>query len=144
VKRMTTPLHVARFRGHLDVVVELLDPGDAFHANDSNGTTTSILRKSRGGADINAKDTRDDTPLHWASRKGHLDIVQALRGGDANILAANKLRQPSIHMAVRKGKSAVSKYLLQQLYATSHPLPLHELLEDLTWIRNPNITVGVP
>jgi hypothetical protein len=28
----------------------------------------------------------------------------------------------------------VAKYLLQQLYATTRRLPLHELVEDLSWI----------
>jgi ankyrin repeat protein len=32
----------------------------------------------------------------------------------------------------------VSKCLLQQLYATTRRLLLHELLQDLTWIGNPN------
>jgi hypothetical protein len=32
----------------------------------------------------------------------------------------------------------VSKYLLREFYATTRRLPLHDLLEDLTWIGNPN------
>jgi hypothetical protein len=32
----------------------------------------------------------------------------------------------------------VSKYLLQELYATTRRLPLHELVEDLTWIGDPH------
>jgi ankyrin repeat protein len=63
-----------------------------------------------------------------------------LRSGGADILAANNDGTLPIHDAVSYGNSAVSKYLLQQLYATTRPLPLHELLEDLTWIGNPNST----
>jgi hypothetical protein len=33
----------------------------------------------------------------------------------------------------------VSKYLLQHYYATTRRLPLHELVEDLTWIGDPEI-----
>jgi ankyrin repeat protein len=33
--------------------------------------------------------------------------------------------------------SEVAKYLLQQLYATTRRLPLHEIVEDLTWIGSP-------
>jgi ankyrin repeat protein len=29
------------------------------------------------------------------------------------------------------------KYLMQQFYATTRRLPLHELLEDLTWVGDP-------
>jgi hypothetical protein len=37
----------------------------------------------------------------------------------------------------------VSKYLLQHYYATTCLLPLHELVEDLTWIGNPD-SIDVP
>jgi ankyrin repeat protein len=134
-----TPLHCAAFEGHL-TVVNLLSP------NDSNGATTSILgkRKSRG-ANIEAKDYDGDTPLHKASWSGHLPVVKALRSCGANILARNNDGELPIHDAVSGGNTAVAKYLLQQLYATTRRLPLHELLEDLTWIGDPDSTSnGVP
>jgi ankyrin repeat protein len=43
-----------------------------------------------------------------------------------------------MHLAVSNGRSEVSKYLLQHFYATTRRLPLHELLEDLTWIGSPS------
>jgi ankyrin repeat protein len=81
----STPLHFACSLGRLTVVIELLGP------NDSDGATTSILgkRKSRGGANIEAKDRFGDTPLHVASWNGHPVIVKALLSCGANILAAN-------------------------------------------------------
>jgi ankyrin repeat protein len=131
-----TPLHWASGGGHLAVVIELLSPGDEIHTNDSNGATTSILgkRKSRAGANTEAKDRFGDTPLHFASIFGRLPVVKALLSGGANILAAINNGRLPVHEAVRKRKSAVAKYLLQQLYATTRRLPLHELVEDLTWI----------
>jgi ankyrin repeat protein len=121
-----TPLHLAAMKGHLAVVTGLLSP---------NGILGK--RKSRG-ANIEAADERGDTPLHKASRNGHFPVVKALVNGGANILEANNDGRLPIHLAVSRRKSAVAKYLLQQLYATTRPLPLHELLEDLTWIGNPN------
>jgi ankyrin repeat protein len=125
-----TPLHWACGKGHLPVVIELLYP------NDSNGTTTTILgkRKSRGGANIEAKDNDGDTPLHLASMYGNLAVAKALLSGGANILAANNEGELPFHSAVRFRRPEVAKYMLQQLYATTHHLPLHELLKDLTWI----------
>jgi ankyrin repeat protein len=127
-----TPLHFACLNGHLAVVVELIP-------NDSNDATNSILgkRKSRAGANIEAKTNQGNTPLHIASIQDHLAIVKALVSGGANILAANNDGRLPVHCAVSEGKSAASKYLLQHFYATRH-LPLHELLEDLTWIGDPN------
>jgi ankyrin repeat protein len=108
---------------------------------DSNGKTTSILgkkRKSRGGANIEAKNRDGDTPLHLANWNGHLPAVKALFTFGANILAANNEGRLPVHDAVNFRKPEVAKYLLQQLYATTCRLPLHELVEDLTWIGFPN------
>jgi ankyrin repeat protein len=128
----STPLHLAAIYGHLPFVIELLNP------NDSNGTTTTILgkRKSRG-ADTEAKDNGGDTPLHNACCNGHLPIVKALVSAGADILAANNAGRLPVHEAGGYGRSAVTKYLLQELYATTRRLPLHELVEDVTWIGDP-------
>jgi hypothetical protein len=56
-----------------------------------------------------------------------------LLSGGADILAANI--QGALPCG---GNSAVTKCLLQHLYATTRRLPLHALLKDLTWIGNPN------
>jgi hypothetical protein len=64
-------------------------------------------------------------------------------GTDA--LAANYEGLLPVDSAVSRRRSAVTKYLLQHFYATTHRLPLHELLEDLTWIGSPNtMEVFVP
>jgi ankyrin repeat protein len=136
-----SPLHYACLHGHSAVVNDLVSPNDH-----SDSTTTTILgkRKSHGGVDIQAKNNAGCTPLHYASKQGHLAIVQALRCGGADILAANNEGQFPIHYAVNERKSEVAKYLLQQMYATTCPLlPLHELLKDLTWIGDPYGS-GVP
>jgi ankyrin repeat protein len=128
-----TSLHWACIKENLAVVNELLCPSDC------NGAA-SILdkRKSRGGANIDAKDACGNTPLHVAAVMGHLAIVKALLSGGANILAINNRGKLPIHSAVRGRNSKASKYLLQHFYATIRLLPLHALLEDLTWIGNPN------
>jgi ankyrin repeat protein len=117
-----TPLHWASHLGHEQVVIELLDHGAYIEAKDDNGWT----------------------PLHMASRNGHVPVVKALVSGGANILAANNGGELPIHLAVMCRKSEVTKYLLQQLYATTRCLPLHELVEDLTWIGDPTSSGAPP
>jgi ankyrin repeat protein len=122
-----TPLHYACSFGHLAVVIDLLSP------NDSNGATSR-------GADIEAKNKHGDTPLHKASGVGLLPVVKVLVSGGANILACDNQGRLPIDVAMRRGKSEVAKYLFQELYATTRHLPLHELLEDLMWIGDPDST----
>jgi ankyrin repeat protein len=119
----------------LAVVTGLLSP------NFINGTTSILGKRKRQGANIEAKDNAGNTPLHDASWNGHLPVVKALRSGGANILArTNYEGLLPIHQAVSEGNSAVAKYLLQQLYATTRRHPLHELLEYLSCIGNPDST----
>jgi ankyrin repeat protein len=56
----------------------------------------------------------------------------------ADILAANNDENLPIHSAMYTRNSTVAKFLLQQYYAATRHLPLHELVEDLTWIGDPN------
>jgi ankyrin repeat protein len=133
------PLHWASWNGHLAVVIELLG-----HGAESLGATTSLLGKHKSrGANAEAQNIYGNTPLHFASVEGHVAIVQALLRGGANILTANNQGKTPIHKAVSRGNSEASKYLLQHYYATTRRLPLHELVEDLTWIGNPG-SIDVP
>jgi ankyrin repeat protein len=114
-----TPLIVASMMGHVQVVNELMEHG----------------------ADIEVKTNYGWTPLHLACRQDHLAIVKALVSGGADILAANNHRELPFHLAVSERQSAVAKYLLQIFYATiCGCLPLHELLDDLTWNGDPEIS----
>jgi cytohesin len=139
-----TPLHWACFRGHVAVVIELLGHGAGIDANnDSEGATSTLSKRKRRGADTEARDNDGETPLHKASYKGCMFIVKALLSGGANIIAANNAGLLPIHQAMASENSEVAKYLLQHFYATTRRLPLHKLLEDLTWIGNPDSTAAV-
>jgi ankyrin repeat protein len=127
-----TPLHEACWKGHLPVVNELLSP------NDGNGATSIHGKRMSRGANVEARDRFGNTPLHAATDKDHLSVVKALVSGGADILATNNNGELPIHHAVYCRSMAVSKYLLQELYATTRRLPLHELVHDLTWIDNPS------
>jgi ankyrin repeat protein len=144
-----TPLHWASLTGHVQVFNELLEHEADIEAKDTDGETPLHNACCNGhvavvnellsrGANTEVKDNGGYTPLHDASWTNHLSVVKALLGGGANILAVNNHGELPVHVAVRKEHNAVSKYLLQQLYATTRRLPLHELVEDLTWIGDPN------
>jgi ankyrin repeat protein len=130
-----TPLHWACLNYHVAVVIELLGHGAGIDAdNDSKGATSILGKRKSRGADTEGKDHHGDTSLHLAIE---LPVVKVLLSGGANILAANNVGLLPIHQAVLSGNPEVANYLLQQLYATTRRLPLHELVEDLTWIGNP-------
>jgi ankyrin repeat protein len=110
-----TPLQCACYKGHVQVVKELLDHG----------------------ADTEVEDNAGWTALHNACDQGHLTAVKALVERGVDILAAHTSGRLPFDLAVIQGHSAVAKYILQEFYSRTRPLPLHELLEDLTWIGEP-------
>jgi ankyrin repeat protein len=155
MNRINEELIDAARENNLPEVSRLLNIGADVNAKDRNGVTPLHRASERGldaqvviallqhGADIEAKNRFDSTPLHWATLCGHLAIVKALLSRGADTIAANNYGKLPMHLAVDEGKSEVTKYLLQHFYATTHHLPLHALLEDLTCIGDPS-SVGVP
>jgi ankyrin repeat protein len=150
-----TPLHWASDKGHVQVFKELVEHGADIETKGNDewtplhfacfkGRVPVVIELLSRGANIEANAVWGNTPLHFACIKGHLPVVKALLSGGADILAANDNGRLPIPEAVMCRNSAVSKYLLQHLYSTTCRLPLHELVEDLTWIGNPNSSSAPP
>ena len=59
------------------------------------------------GADIEAKDEKERTPLHWASFKGHSEVVEVLLDRGADIYAKAHEGLLPLHQAVGGGSAAV-------------------------------------
>jgi ankyrin repeat protein len=149
------PLHWACLQGHLAVIIELLEHGADTEAKGNDdwrplhlacikGHLAVVIELLSRGANIEAKNSQGNTPLHMAILGGVVEMVQALLRRGANILAPNYYGTRPIDSAVRDGNSAVAKYSLQHFYATIRRLPLHEFLQDLTWIGNPYMRAGAP
>jgi ankyrin repeat protein len=141
-----TPLHLSSMKGHVQVFKELVEHGADIEAKDNLGYTplhwaccndhvVVVQALLSRGANIKVKTNLGNTPLHNAP---NLAIVKALLIGGADILAANNDGRLPVHHAVRIRHSEVSKYLLREFYATTRLLPLHTLLEDMTWIGDPD------
>ena len=89
-----TPLIMASYTGHLDIVQYLLETGADINAQDSMGNTALMGICFKGsvdiatllvnrGADVNLKNVNADTALKFASTYGHQDIVELLLANGA-------------------------------------------------------------
>src|SRR3990167_7649428 len=88
-----TPLHWASFKGHLEIVKEL-------------------LFAEGGGIDPKIIDRDGQTPLHLASRNGHLEVVKVLLHGGADPNIADKDGETPLYVASESGHLEVVKVLL--------------------------------
>ncbi|ETE57471.1 Ankyrin repeat domain-containing protein 23, partial [Ophiophagus hannah] len=64
------------------------------------------------GGDPNTYDKLEATPLFWACRGGHLDILKGLISRGAKISTRDKLWSTPLHVAVRTGHSDCAEHLI--------------------------------
>ena len=64
------------------------------------------------GANVNAKDEFDDTPLHIAAGYGHKNVVEMLLAHNAEIDAMNNLAETPLHVAASHGCIDVAGHLI--------------------------------
>ncbi|XP_059474229.1 death-associated protein kinase 1-like isoform X2 [Neocloeon triangulifer] len=60
-----------------------------------------------GGAELEASDSRGETPIFWAARQGNAEAVRLLSAAGAKIGAQNKLGETCLHVACRYGHASV-------------------------------------
>ncbi|KAG8222005.1 hypothetical protein J437_LFUL002766 [Ladona fulva] len=63
------------------------------------------------GANLEASDIHGDTPLFWAARQGHPEVIRALAAADLNMGMQNKNGETCLHVACRYGHTAVVQQL---------------------------------
>ena len=114
-----TPLLVAAHRGQAEAVERLLTLGARadvldkedrsamyWAADQNNMRSLSLLLANKGAALLlSTNDRWDNTPLHTASAKGHLEAVVALIEAGAQIDNKNEDEQTPLHVAAKNGKT---------------------------------------
>jgi ankyrin repeat protein len=120
------PLHAAAFSGNF-VVVRILIEYDPTVINATDGFgSTPLLYASEGrcftdgsilrlllehGADINAQDEDDWTPLHSASTRGALEVVRLLLEHGADVEVKDSFGKTALQEAAEEGEDKVVELL---------------------------------
>lgn len=123
-----TPIHEAAARGQLEIVQDLLrygaDPDPLqehmwsplrLALRDNRVEVASFLLRTEG-VDIDSQDHIGETPLHQASERGFLAIVQELIQRGASVDRPSHAGLTALHFAARGGRPEVAKYLIEECH----------------------------
>ncbi|MCO5572764.1 hypothetical protein L7F22_026523 [Adiantum nelumboides] len=105
-----TPLHLASWAGHADVVHTLCkkhadvgaaaaDNMSAIHFASQKGHTQVVRFLLAAGASVNASTRKGMTPIHYAIQAGHLDLAKLLIKRGASLYSVNKAGKKAIDFA---------------------------------------------
>ncbi|EGW06850.1 Ankyrin repeat domain-containing protein 36 [Cricetulus griseus] len=91
------------------------DPENTFHKAVCKGNLKKVLKLlSKNSFDVNDKDTRKRTALHFACFYGHLHLVHFLLFNDCEINALDKKKCTPLMKAVQSRETEIVTVLLDQ------------------------------
>ncbi|KAL8692205.1 MAG: hypothetical protein Q9218_002736 [Villophora microphyllina] len=104
-------LHFASANRCMDVLNYLLPPSTSASTdpNVSNGSSVSTM-----GLNLDLRNKAGNTPLHWASMNGHLEVVKLLVDRGADVWIKNEAGHNAMFDAEVAGKEEVVAWLLSQ------------------------------
>ena len=121
-----TPIHIAAKYGYLPIVQYLIEKQEVDIEIQGNcythplhyaclfGYLPIVEYLLSKGANIEAKDIRDQTPLHYACESGDLPTVEYLVSKGANIEAISLKSQTPLHYACENGSLEIVEFLLSK------------------------------
>jgi ankyrin repeat protein len=86
---------------------------DIFEAAKANQLAKVKALTEADGRLVQAKDASGRTPLHWASRGVHMDIVNYLIGKGADVNAPDGSRETPLHLAAQAGSAEAVRRLVE-------------------------------
>jgi len=118
-----TPLQLAAYNDHIEVVSYLLDKGAKVNIKGAYGTSALYLAAEKGyleitkmliehGAKINIRSFMNRNALHAAAISGHVDIIAYLVEQGADIDAQAYEGWTPLHLAVNHGNASAVRLLL--------------------------------
>lgn len=119
-----TPLHLAAFFGHREIIAYLLDRGAEINLISKNELGVSPLHSALAnrliaiaellldrGADIDAQQGAGWTPLHYVAAIGELRLAKRLLAAGADPTVKNANGQTPLDVAIEKGHGHVAELL---------------------------------
>ncbi|XP_019852448.1 PREDICTED: ankyrin-3-like [Amphimedon queenslandica] len=93
-----------------------LAPKDILLQSAEDGDQKRVLNALKANADIKCINESNETPLHLAAKKGHLEIVEILlaKGANATYSSTDKNKWSPLDVAVKEGHEKIAKLLVEK------------------------------
>lgn len=76
------------------------------------GNIEAVRHRIEAGADVNALDGLDKSPLYYATHNGSVEIVRLLLENGANVNTKYERNRTALHLAAEKGYPEIARLLL--------------------------------
>ena len=111
---MKTVIFHSRVEAPVDKMGTMAQPADIFHLSKKGDSVMSIkLWLDNTENDINQVDDHWFTPLHWAARYGHKQVVELLIDRGARVSAKNRGDDTPLHNACQCGHLEIAKTMIR-------------------------------
>ena len=119
-----TPLHVAAFAGHSDILSLLIKHGADMNVQSVSGVTPLHRASAYGrleagqllldrGADVNVQNDHNIAALVYATANGHVEFVRMLLDSGALIDTRGYYGKTALHWAAENGQIGIARLLLE-------------------------------
>lgn len=88
---------------------------ELLNACENNRTDTILILLSKEGVNANETDSKNNTPLIWASIHDNTEIMKKLlKDYDVNVNNSNKMRETALHFAAKNGNLEMIKLFVEK------------------------------
>lgn len=143
-----TALHIAVQSGHAEVVEALIGMGAAVQQKAGAKGETPLHTASRipngnacvemlikSGAQINAVEADNESPLHYAAREGFLETVNLLLEDRADPSMQNTNGENALHISVKESRYVIAQRIIEYMIENSSKKNACELVNQVNKVR---------
>ena len=95
------------------------------------------------GADLNAKDANENTPMHYAASLGQLELCSFLLEHGCSLEIRNKKKMTPLHASILSNDEEILEYFIEHINTSKDPKMNKKILESLAGIGMNSLHIAI-